>query len=355
MKTGFRLKASGFGLCVVAMAAAVIGAPSEARAGVANYNALPTGHLPKQPASTTKPASIPAHEKVQGMFVTLPPKDQRERKAANGFVQVHVFTTEQRAKDFAAGKFTGDDVTGVCMTSSIFGFGGIEPNVESDWPSMAISELTITSERRTVTAVHQERLSTDGSGKASLEYVDAWVDPDTLGARQIARGSLPLVRVASGPSGIEVYAARDEGLVHFVVRPGSVPDEMKTDANASFVQSLARRLIAQMPGALASGNSECGHLRVSLEASAHDAQMATVQATALFPPLEKPKDDEDDASGAKTDGPMTNASMRALRAFRSLRKRQLLVNLSASQTASDDRPLLSVSFGWAGKEDEQQF
>jgi hypothetical protein len=363
------MKKLGMGL--VAIAATLGGAPAPAHAGVADYNALPKGHMPKQPASSSRPASIPANEKVDGVFVSLGPKEQREREAANGFVQVHVFSNEQRAKDFTSGKFrsSNDEPPRVCMTSSQF--GGMQTDVESDWPGMSMTELSFTSSRRKqdkersfggmggVTAVHQERLAADGSGKATLEFVDAWIDPETLGARQIARGSMPLVRVASGPSGLEVYGARDDGIVHFVVRAGNVPEEAKVDGSTSFMQSIARRLMAQMPGAFSSGSSECGHLRVSLEAGARAAQMATVQATALFPPLEKPKDDEDDAANAApSSGPgavKMNNAMRAMRAFRAVRKRQLLVNLSASQTTSDPQPLLSVSFGWAGKEDEQQF
>jgi hypothetical protein len=40
-------------------------------------------------------------------------------------------------------------------------------------------------------------------------------------------------------------------------------------------------------------------------------------------------------------------------ALRDTRRRQLLTNVSSTQTTADPEPIVSVSFGWGGKDEGQ--
>jgi len=92
-------------------------------------------------------------------------------------------------------------------------------------------------------------------------------------------------------------------------------------------------------------------------------EMATILATAFLPKSIDPDDNAADDDSSQSDGADddddANAQMRAqvmesMRS-RSQRARPVAVNLSLSQLASEPAPMLSVSFGWAGKDQQLSF
>jgi hypothetical protein len=189
-----------------------------------------------------------------------------------------------------------------------------------------------------VTAVHVEKLVRDEAGKASLEMTDAWVDPLTGGMRLIRRSTMPLVRIATGPTGIEVLAARDTDRVELVVTAATPPAGL--DPQTKAVAQQFTRMNALF-GPFQFAQSDCGHMRVALRTSDEKGPVtAVVQTTALLPPLEKVEPEKDGVS----------ASFQGIRA---IRRRPVNVGLSLTQTSEDKEPLVSVSVGWAGREAKQ--
>ncbi len=87
--------------------------------------------------------------------------------------------------------------------------------------------------------------------------------------------------------------------------------------------------------------------------------MATVLATAFLPPAKDAGDDapppDDDSSGrGDDDDQQATIGLGSLGSTRQAPKKQrtrpLAVNVSLSQLASEQNPVLSVTFGWAGKD-----
>ena len=202
--------------------------------------------------------------------------------------------------------------------------------------------------QRNVFFVRSERVIEGEGGKPRLDTTDAWVDIDTLGARLIQKTSTTLGRVGTGPSNVDVFATRDEKNVQFVIRPST--RGIDKDVPSSVV-SLGTRLSAQTPSGGAS-MGDCGHMRVSVGVEPGSGQMATIVGTAILPPAPdddddgtqtKEKDEDDDTGAAKPKPP------------RDLRMRPFVASLSVSQTKSEKEPIVSVAFGWSGKDQHQRF
>jgi hypothetical protein len=151
---------------------------------------------------------------------------------------------------------------------------------------------------------------------------------------------MPLTRVATGPTGLEVFAARDVGVVHFVLRAGDVPND-----DFGFRRSLSKQIQATVPDSQGGSASDCGFLLVTLPAGPASDEMATFETTAVLPP----RHHGDATPDEKVDEHDVRAKMLAAR---SIRRRRLLVNVSSTQTTADPEPLVSVSFGWADKDEE---
>jgi hypothetical protein len=214
----------------------------------------------------------------------------------------------------------------------------------------------------TVYSIHIERLSPAGD-TVTLESIDAFVDLNTMGSRLIQKSSEKMSRVASGPNGMGVFAARDDqGKSEFLVTNPDLPNPVSEGDRAAQVSSLAgvaSRLLAQAPsGSSANG---CGYVRFDLEAKPGTGQMATVLANAFLPPAPDPSDaDNAEPPAQQSDEEDEGESVREqmemqARANRSQRSRPVAINVSLSQLTSEPAPLLSVTFGWAGKDQRLTF
>jgi hypothetical protein len=189
-----------------------------------------------------------------------------------------------------------------------------------------------------VRTVHAERFVAGEGGRASLALADAWVDIRTRGVKLIDRSTLPLSRVFVGPNGLEVYAARDGATLQVVLH---APDRPVDDAAlAAQLRAQLRSMSAVLPERSA-GSSDCGHLRLTLRASAGAGQMATLQSIAFLPPLDgdtppAPEGESDDA--------------RASRELQAMRQRPFQLSVSATSTTTDASPVVSIALGWTGRE-----
>jgi hypothetical protein len=114
-----------------------------------------------------------------------------------------------------------------------------------------------------------------------------------------------------------------------------------------------------MPSGVSS-ETGCGYVRFTLSAKPGSGQMATVLATAFLPPGSDPDDGGQEDTSRFESEDMSEEQMKAVREMvhrdnRSQRARTVAVNLSFSQLESETAPLLSVTFGWAGKDQQLRF
>ena len=346
-------------------AATLLVAPG-ASAETPSYKSIPQTKLPAVPDRVAAPDRIAATEKVDGVFVARPPDEQRRRNLANQYKVVNVYGTDKEAKDFAAtGRETrpDDPASRACIASGGSSSYSSRATVYVSVPTPApkpvknqqaqIGLVALGAGRskpRNVTQVRVERFVPGQGGPPRLVITDAWVDADTGGARLIGKSEVPLGRVgtSAGPGGLEIYGARDDKNVLLVVRSTQrAPDKDLPP----FMLAGATRLTAQTPAGTSS-TADCGHLRMSLGVEPGGGQMATIFGNAMLPPV--PDDDEAPIDSSKEDDDHdvvqpANAKMR------DLRTRPFAAALSVSQTKSEKEPIVSVAFGWSGKDQHQRF
>lgn len=310
-------------------------ADSAAAADVPSFSQLPVGRMSAPPAKT--PYSIGPGEKVAGLFVV-----QQSFGMPGQPRPVTIAASEATAKSLRGLSEPDEDEAPPCVLDSgsmrSFGFDDEE---NKDWqgnfqPVTSLWPRGPQNLEGGVRAVHSEKIVDQGAG-ASLEWVDAWVDPATRRARLIAKASLPLKLVETTMGGLRVYAARDERpdgqrRVQFVVRP--VPGH-RSSAGLTSVTPLGRF-----------STSSCGHVRVSLPLDgAKTAESATVITSVRLPQLEA-------APPPKSDTDPANVAFAGVPGFRveEVRVRELRVHVSVSQTSRDREPVVAVSTGWFGRE-----
>jgi hypothetical protein len=355
-------------LSVLACPAARAETPPVAKTGaMPAFATLPAGHVAELPA-TAPPTRIPAKEKSPGFVTATMPADQAAQMRLSGqnVSFSYLFADEEQARAFAKSRGGTDGKTDACLVDG--GNAEVLKNARSgeddddashDWPSSYSSMLSFqfetapsspksvvvrsrrhmrTSSGGEVHVVHSERFAGEADGHASLEIADAWFDARTRGVRLIGRSTLPLLRVFSGPNGVDLYAARDGEALEVVVH---VAEHSSDDtALADELRSRLRNVFVTLPGQ-ASGNSDCGHLRTILRAPRGVGQMATLQSTAFLPPV-------DGDSGEVPDGESDQA--RGSRLFQAMRQRPYQLTVSTTTSSADRSPIVSIALGWIGRE-----
>lgn len=290
-----------------------------------SFDELPVDRFTTPPAK--KPSFINPRETVPGLFVVSPPQHgipMRERV-------VWVMTDPRLAQSMKSGEGM-DFLSGAhgCLSDPFrMDHFGRQKGGWSETQSAQIQLMMKSADNPTggVTAVHAEEVVQSDKG-ATLEIIDAWVDPATKGARLISKASLPLKLVRGPFFGVNVYAARDErdGKVDFVVvRPKSK-------------STMAANIFALRPDGMSSSSTQCTHHRVELE-TRPTGDLATFVVHAELPSLD-PK-------------PIKPRAERIVREGFSeveVRTRQLHVQVSVSQLSREKSPLVSVSATWAQRE-----
>jgi hypothetical protein len=372
-RVAFRGSAGGLLLSAVVGTLAVPAAGGEpapaARMGaMPAFATLPEGHVGGLPGSAP-PAHIAPARKVPGFVAGSMPADQARqmRMSVQNVSFSYLFTDEEQARAFAKSHGGAENKTDACLVdggnaeSLKSARGEEDDDAPHDWQASFSSMLSfqfdtnpapgapgtivVRSNRRArswrggdVHAVHSERFVGGTDGHASLEITDAWFDARTRGVRPIGSSTLPLLRVFSAPNGLDVYAARDGESLQVVLH---APDRPSDDpALAEQLRSRLRNLFVTLPDRN-SGNSDCGHLRVTLRAPAGVGQMATFQSAAFLEPLdgssgEAPDDESDQARGS--------------RLLQAMRQRPYQLTVSATTSSVDRNPVVSIALGWIGRE-----
>jgi hypothetical protein len=326
--------------------------------GVVSLRGLPEGKLSPVPAQDGRlPAHVGAGEKVPGFFLARPPRDQRQRMGLQQRGLAYLFPSAEQAKAFSEG--SGIDQTKVdgCFADGTEVSRMEEGEVTSqggEWSTNLTPTLPLeySTTRATgsgvVRPVHAERFVTDAAGKPTLETVDAWVDAATLGVRLIGRTTVPLARIAVAPEGLEVYGARSGSNVLVVVH--TVDHPVSSTAATERLRETTRSLQIELPGE-GSANSDCGLAHYVLHGQKGAAEMVSFQGVAVLPALEG---DRDASSLPKLPPGMDDdEGIKAARALLGLRFRTLRATVSASQTSTDQDPVVSVAFGWTSKAVQQ--
>ena len=312
------------------------------------FSALARGAVP-MPPQKVGPAALSPRESVPGFFVVSP-----EWPAQVPAIHRHVsVTTDAKIAEQVRGntpkKFKRPlpsvDASGACMAESdgmanmkaTRGADDFGEDQESSWNASFQDQARAfpkqkDNPRSGVAAVHSERL-VDQNGALSLESVDVWVDPSTRGVRLIGKATLPLTPVGTTVGGIKIYAGREERadgkkLVQFVIlNPKEDPESPSPGAMWATLQDGE------------SVHTNCGHLRVALPASETGGDHAIVQTDVRLP--DKGSDTPDATRKAKGEDGTTE---------KEVRRRPMQIQLSVSRTSRDKEPVISVSYGWAGRE-----
>ena len=385
MRTTLLLAASSLAVLVVC--------PVVASADVVSFTSLPvnppTVHIPT--TSTPAPDRIAAGEHADGVYTAVLPLAMRQRAEDEGTREVVLFTSEKEAQAYAADGTLSNNATvydsttpRTClsrwgsMTQRLTFSFRTKPYVAPKptpaqiqqliklhrWPPpkpVATKPVNQAPPKDSVYPVHFEHLSAAGD-TVTLDTVDLFLDVQTMGTRLVSKASEKLGRVAQGPNGLGVYAARDDkGASDFLVTSPDLPQPASPGdrrAQVSMLGGMAGRLIAQIPGSSAS--SGCGYVRFAMMAKPGSGQMATVLASAFLPPAPDPSDADNTEPPTPSEGEddadvVREQLERQARANRSQRSRPIAVNVSLSQLTSEASPLLSVTFGWAGKDQRIAF
>ncbi|HEY3818782.1 MAG TPA: hypothetical protein VGL81_16540 [Polyangiaceae bacterium] len=376
-------------LLATAGLAAVVSSPDTALADTVPFQNLPVAPKMVKTAQPTAPEKIAAGEHTDGIFPAILPEARRKAAETEGYRYVQVFATEKEASAYStdgtmiSSASKEPSPTRTCLTSG----GTLSPHLSlyfrtkpyvapkpspqtiamlqkmHRWPPppQKVSKLPA---KDTVELIHMERLTQAADG-ATLETTEAFIDLQTMGTHAVSKSTTKLVKVATGPNSLGVYAAREEGEKggsQFLVTNPELPQTASEEDRQAQVQQLtstANRLVAQMPSGVSS-ETGCGYVRFTLSAKPGSGQMATVLATAFLPPGTDASDGgEEDMSRFESED-MSEEQLKAVREMvhrdnRSQRARTVAVNLSFSQLASETSPLLSVTFGWAGKDQQLRF
>jgi hypothetical protein len=282
-----RIGIAAAGVVVITLAASAGATVTGEPGGVGGANspsnrpslaAMPDTTLPEALDARTAPASVGAGERVDGLNVS----------GMEGFPRSGRFTvlssTDRR-----------------CLV------GGFLSPADGANPAQD-GQASNTIVQRTVAAVRAERLVLDSDGKASLEIVDAWVDPATRGVQLAKQTSVALTKLASGPEGFVVYGLRRGDVLELVVPS---PQRMSSlDPEGNILSSSCDHVRLELRAEVGAGTSVvvAGPIEVAQAAAAGQA----------IPQLSSPKP-----------------------------TRMIQVNASASRTSRDPAPVLSVAIRWA--------
>jgi hypothetical protein len=342
-----------------------------ARADGLSIDKLPQGTLPKSTAGRpdptakppTPPDSIAATEHVDGIFPSVETEYTGNRKGVKPrYRYVYVFAADPKK---SASETDADPSTRVCFVNQfqtsesltfyqfMGGPGAVQQQqmMHRQAASAPGTHVAVPTKApgHDVRPIHIERLSSQGD-EATLEASDAWLDLDTLGARLVGSTTAKFAKVSGGPNGFTLFGMREPsgGVVDFVVSAPQAPALDPKVGGARALDGIARRMEGELPGG-SMLNSSCGHVRFTMSTKPGLGDVATVVANAFLPPAAD--DDDDVPSGMEG---MSKEFIDRMREH-TQRTRPVALDVSISQLASESAPLLSVTFGWAGKDQLQRF
>lgn len=318
-------------LCSVLVGLATLSAVAPAEAKSVRISRIPTGQLARIPALTEMPKSIPARSRVDGIAAARP----TGRHRAPDMMMAFVASNKAAAERLSRGEFGTRDEAGKRHCFTVVTPFASRSRPGEDFPTEMNEMQQVWAEPgrgQRIWIVRSERLVRGTGDEASLEVVDAYVDAVSLGARLISRSTVALRRIATGPRDVDVYAARDEDKVHFVV---TAPD---TSILPEGSRDIGRSLRTQTTDD--AGFSQCDFLRTTMQADGGG------RAASVFVQVPIEVEETQRSAGAERRGP---GRFRPGGTMREAVIREAAVHLSVTRTSSDRSPVVSVGFGWEGE------
>lgn len=197
------MKRAASPLAAIVLACASATAAPAARPALGD---IPEAAVPELPVLDQRPASIAAGSSVGDLRVNAGPNNGMPPPTHHGHFRGKRAAVPTPAASTQA-EITGEKPENVCVSVLVNGRDAFRSS------SMFLESY------EGVMPVRIESVKEAGD-RATLSIVDAWVDPATLGAKEIRRVEVPLRRLATGPLGSSVYAFRSKNVVNLVVPAG---------------------------------------------------------------------------------------------------------------------------------------
>ena len=351
-------------LVSLGVVAGALASTGDARGGDAPaFSDLPVGRFTTPPKTTID--SVSARESVPGIFV-VSPQNAGNLPARQRYVTI---TTDARVAAAVRSGGMPETAPSACLTEMFQRAFSKDDEKGSEWDENLATEGQAFEKHADnvwsgVIAVHTERV-VEQNGAVSLESVDAWVDPQTRGARLISKGSVPLKLVRTPAFGVKVYAGRDERpdgkrFVQFVVVRPSTTAIGKSD-----------QMWAMRPDGDLVHSSGCGHQRMAIPVQGSGGDTATIVATVVLPKLDANGKEVKEPAAETPSTTTTTATAKPIPKVRpaffgartfgvagsgttgkesEIRSRVMHIQVSVSRTAREKEPLVSVSSSWGGRE-----
>ena len=334
-------------LVLVASASAAAPEPAPPR-----YGQLVAGS-PTQIPLKKEPSAIGGREKTPGIFPLKP-----ERSYGNNVTAVEIVGVPESELPSEGTPERAQMRT--CFTETYHRDAETlrqQAGESLDWIEASMLSASVTLYKKSadtpnggISAIHTERFEDDGAKGPRLEMTDAWIDPGTRGARMITQKTMPLTLVAKSAWGVRVYASRDDATATKKVQFVLVPDDRN--------RKVSTELFGVRSG---EGNgmvqSACGHLRLGMPIS-DEGSTARLRTTVMLEEDPSPPKVEEETPVKPSPVRSKGRSRRKLRVppsdIRESKVRDLVTQVSISKTSRDPEPVISVSFGWDGRETTAQ-
>ncbi len=331
----------------VARVAAVVLAATSAWASPAlarghDVAGLPEAGVAVAAVPAALPASIPATETVKGLYVGAATAYGR-----HDMYEMQLFTSEEDARNGHVGAPGVEKQEPACIfrddgggrgESFGHGFGARVTYLQVPKASNSQRSMFVGSSYARVQRIRLDRIERTGGDAATLVMTDVFVDVEQRGLRAHREARMPLTRVATGPGGVQLFAAKDTAShgVHVVLVTEPQDRRLPLSSHASL--TLDSR----------SSSKDCGLSHALLRSSPGVGDVASIELDVLLATTEIAAREPEPP---KRIVPLLLPSVAApATPQRELRIRKLRVHLSLTQTSSDPGPVLATSVGWAGRE-----
>ena len=307
------------------------------------HDKLPKAKL-ELPKTMAMPKSIPASEKVDGIYLETPPHFKNTGQTPS-------YAMLYSSKEAANARNNGTPETGapICFMNAY-------PNYTNDinWSNNLGTSTSVQNYKNAsyagapqygpVQLVRSERVVKEAGDKLTYEVKLAFVDAETLGARVHSTQTLEFALVDELPGKVKVWGARSDEQVIFLVRRERHEKE----------RFFFGPLMVSTNGQHNVSGSEACPVMFTLKTGKNIAQNAVVQLDTLLS-IEDPEGEEDDSDKPGFISSMPIKSVAPMRGFgqKEAKVRAMRIGLSSTWMSQDKKPVISVTHGWAGKQRTQ--
>lgn len=338
MRTFIRKAAPFAAVLATSVMASVVHAEATSNAaGV--YDKLGTGKL-EIPKTSSNPKSIPATEKVDGIYAEIPPHYRGRGDGGPTYAMIYASADEANARN------SGKEVTGPLTC-----FMNAYPSAAQDvnWSQNFATTTSIQNYKQqnypgaiqygSVNLVRADKVVSETKDKLSYEVKIAYVDAETLGVRLHSKQTLEFTLIDEMPGKVKVWGAKSDDQITILVR------REKHEKERFFIGPLMATLNGQH---MSSGSDGCPTV-FSMKTGKNISQSAVVQLDVLLS-VEEVGGEEGGfiASLPARKNPVDQPTGPLEGKVRSMR-----VGISNSWMSQDTKPVVSVSSGWVGRERTQ--